>query len=258
MSMGSLNAGDSFRGQVEAITPLSPEVLRVTVAAEAAFSWAPGQHVALRARGQEVSPSYYSIASADLRSFDAHGFEAHGADKTDATDRVRFELAVNAKSAKLGRPLKEGLELELSKAGGGPVLSRLRAAPQVSLIGIGTGIAPLRAISQALLEDQCAGKGEGEGEAPKVTLLHGARTVEGCLFLDEMSQVPGLRYHPILSRTGERDWSGRTGHVQDHVVELCSLDSEFCVCGSKVMVAELSAQLAELGVPAERIFAEGY
>lgn len=254
--MAPFSMGGGFWGQVESVSPLSPEVVRVTVAADAAFSWSPGQHIALRARGQEVSPCYYSIASADLR------------DKAskEAAESARFELAVNAASAKLGRPLSEGLELEISKPGGGPALSRLRAARHVCLIGIGTGIAPLRAVVQALLDEKRREEKRREGvqsdraaqPGPQVTLLQGAKTLDRCLFLSEMSQAPGLQYHPILSRTGEGQWTGRTGHVQDHVAELCPSESEFCVCGSKSMVAEVSAQLAELGVPAARIFAEGY
>ena len=54
-------------------------------------------------------------------------------------------------------------------------------------------------------------------------------------------------------------WSGLRGHVQDHLgsEESAGL-TEYCVCGSSVMVDEVKAKLLEYGAPPECVFTEGY
>lgn len=210
------------------------DVLQVTCSAPAGFSWSPGQHVAVAA-SPSGSPSYYSIASADVTRV--------------GSPRV-IELAMRESSIKWPLPLRMGQEFFLSAPSGGPPGAAL-GAQHLILIGMGTGIAPLRALSQARL-----GRAPGSG---LLTLIQGARTQSECLFFDEFAALhaPGFDYRPVLSQPGA-PWSGRRGYVQDHVADLPHTGTYFCICGKLAMVDDVTAGLAKLGVDSSAIFSEGY
>ncbi len=222
--------------KIDNIRRLAPEVLCVTLDVPAGYAWKPGQHL-----GATNSPSgklsYYSIASAQ-----------------EGTAPAKIELAMHEPSIKWPVPLQSGDELFLSKPAGGPDLERLSQARHVVLIGMGTGVSPLRSIVQAFLALP-------EERAPKVTLLHGARDHENCIFFDELSSMQDERftYAPVLSRlAASSDWTGRTGRVQSHLKEFPVEGSYFCVCGKLPMVSEVAHLLKERGAQDEQIFSEGY
>ncbi len=225
------------RTEIERISRLSPEVLCVSLRVPEGFSWAPGQHLGVT-NAADGKLSYYSIASVQL----------------DGDSSI--ELAMHEPSIKWPGPLQSGDRLYLSPASGGPPFDALVAARHVALIGMGTGVAPLRAVTQALAHRRAS-----QGEAPRVTLLHGARDRENCVFFEELSQFsePGFVYAPVLSRLETTDdWSGRVGRVQSHLADLPTVDAFFCVCGKLPMVSEVVHLLSERGVAGERIFSEGY
>ncbi len=131
----------------------------------------------------------------------------------------------------------------------------LPAAPGVLLVGVGTGVAPLRALVQEALASD---------EEVSLLLLVGARTEQDLLWHDELSESGArrgrLRYEPVLSQAGAA-WLGRRGYVQDHLKSLVpSLPPGFAarVCGSKSMVESVLADLRGLGVPEADLAGEGY
>jgi len=221
--------------KIVGIRRLSADVLQVTCSVPADFSWSPGQHVAVAA-SPLGSPSYYSIASADVAPH--------------RSARV-LELAMRESSIKWPLPLQLGQEFFLSAPSGGPPEGAVADAQHLILIGMGTGIAPLRALSQAHLLRRT-----GSGF---LTMIQGARTESECLFLDEFTalQSTGFDYRPVLSQPGA-SWSGRTGYVQDHLTDLPHSGAYFCICGKLAMVDDVSARLAKLGVNSTAIFSEGY
>jgi len=147
--------------------------------------------------------------------------------------------------------LRMGQEFFLSAPSGGPPWSLVQGAAHLILIGMGTGIAPLRALSQARL-DRATAPGS-------LTLIQGARTLGDCLFYDELSALGSaqLDYRPVLSQP-EPSWSGRRGYVQEHLADLPLGDAYVCICGKLAMVEEVTARLGKLGVDGARIFSEGY
>jgi CDP-4-dehydro-6-deoxyglucose reductase len=121
------------------------------------------------------------------------------------------------------------------------------------LVGIGTGVAPLRAMLQAALSDS----------DEQVALLLGARTETDVLFRTELEslarQDPRFFFEPTLSRPGA-DWRGAQGRVQDHLprwVETLRGPRVF-VCGKRSMVDSSIAILVALGLPRERISGESH
>jgi len=213
--------------------------LTLEVPGAPAFRWHAGQHLAIHLPGgvpTHGGPLWYSIASA-----------------WDGTDPPRVRLAIGqGTGGELLAPVREGDELGIS----GPYGTfALPPTPAVLLVGVGTGVAPLRAFAEEALA--------GSADA-KVTLLAGARTQDDLLWYDEFAALAArnerFRYVPVLSRS-ETEWAGLAGYVQHHLAdEVSRLPSGFVVraCGSEAMVEAVLALLAELGVPRERVETQSY
>jgi NAD(P)H-flavin reductase len=211
---------------------LSTRCTLLRLAASTDFHWTPGQYLVVFGQEDGGKPSYFSFASA-LR-YDAPGV---------------FDLAVTEPS--IFTPT-DGAEVDcvwVAPPSGGFPLSRIASASRLVLIGMGSGIAPLRALTQYL---------DAQKEtSPQITLLHGARAASEAMFSDEFSLAKdGVDYRLILSAPGA-EWTGRIGRVQSHLDDLPLEDSEFCLCGSTEMVFQVQQLLFERGVPEDRITAQG-
>ncbi len=238
--MPGLMPSPSWKAELVHDVELSPTVRHLTfeIADPAGFRWAPGQHVELFAEDAPEKRFPYSIASAQ---------------RSDAPGR--FELAV-------GRGEGNAAAIEALEVGGSVGLRAprgvfVRAAdhsvPAV-LIGIGTGVAPLRAMIQGALSRR-------DASAPLVLLL-GCRSERDLLWGEELMRLSGderFEFRPTLSKPGP-GWPGRSGYVQSHFGDLRELFpvAEFYVCGSNAMVEDATTRLAELGVPAHRLLRESY
>jgi NAD(P)H-flavin reductase len=210
----------------------TPKVATLRLQAPHDYLWAPGQHLALHASPPGTAPSYYSIASAPKVS-----------------EPGMLELAASVESLPGGVRLEPGVDVLISRASGKLTAPRLKDSGALVLIGMGTGIAPLRAIVQAQ---------EGAFGVQRVTVIQGARYEEELLFRDEFMRYAahGLGYRPVLSRPGDA-WKARTGWVSHH---LDGLDpgANFRLCGSRAMVTEVTSKLEERGVARAQIDGEGY
>ena len=235
--MNSPDVAGYVSTKVRDIRRLAPDVLCVSLSVPPGFLWEPGQHVAVtdQAGGRR---SYYSIAS------------AHG----PVSD---LELAVHEPSIKWSGPVEVGRTLLVSAPSGGPSTEHLHAASELVLVGMGTGVAPLRPIVQTLVGTSKQARSGG----PHVTLLQGARDLSRCIFFDEFNKLAGPRFNylPVLSQPQPSDgWSGVVGRVQAHVGRVPVLDARYCICGKLAMVSEVAGLLLNQGVSPEHIFSEGY
>ena len=225
-----------FSTKVKQIRSLTPEVLGLSLAIPERFEWSPGQYVGVSDKA-DGALSYYSIASARL------------------TSRLSdIELAVHGPSIKWKEPVRVGMDLYLSDPGGGPKPRDWRETERLILIGMGTGVAPLRAVVQACLLD-------AHEVRRAITLVQGARNLSNCLFYEEFMGLTqsGLNYIPVLSQPLQSDvWLGKTGRVQSHLHDLQVAGSRFCVCGKIDMVTEVVAMLVAQGARDEQVFSEGY
>jgi CDP-4-dehydro-6-deoxyglucose reductase len=113
-------------------------------------------------------------------------------------------------------------------------------------VATGTGIAPFRSMWMA------------DRLTRGVTLIYGARYETGLLYHDEWKSAK-LDFRPTLSRPPD-GWTGRTGHVQSHVVEAIgeSRDVDVYICGLKAMVNDVRAKLKQMGFDRKQIVYEKY
>ena len=66
-------------------------------------------------------------------------------------------------------------------------------------------------------------------------------------------------FWPVLSRP-QSEWQGRTGHVQEHVMEALGQrrDVDVYICGLKAMVDDLRMRLKGVGLDRKRLIYEKY
>jgi len=226
-----------FVVELVARTRLSSRVHRLRFAARAPFDWAAGQHlVVVFGRGQALFLPY-SIASA-----------------SDPRKAGEFELAVAIDAgAEVMDSLPLGAELEVEGPAGN-FTWQATPSPTALLVGVGTGVAPLR----ALIEEELARASER-----RLFLLAGHRTSEDVLFADDFARLAAehARFHFIPTLTsGGLTWLGRRGRVQAQLLptvsSLAPLDAY--VCGRVEMVSEVVQALVAHGIPESRIRSEGF
>jgi CDP-4-dehydro-6-deoxyglucose reductase len=122
------------------------------------------------------------------------------------------------------------------------------------LVATGTGIAPFRGMLMSYL------RGGGTSE---ITLVYGVRYEESLLYRGEFREMAAyhanFRFLPTLSRP-DAGWQGRRGHVQSHVLDVLGerRDMDVYICGLKLMVDDVRAQLKQLGLDRKQIVFEKY
>lgn len=121
-------------------------------------------------------------------------------------------------------------------------------------VATGTGLAPIRAILESLLDDE---------DCPPVSLYWGMRTEEDLYARDEIDSWAGRLYEfnfvPVLSRAPD-SWSGRRGHVQDAISQDFKDVSEYAcyLCGSPGMVTDTKRLLMGLGAELDYIYSDSF
>jgi ferredoxin-NADP reductase len=201
------------------------------------LEFVPGQFVSLSSavNGKKVTRAY-SIASAPAGNL--------------------FELCLNRVSDGLLSPIMFDLQVGDSIEFQGPLgyfVLRHPAADSV-MVATGTGIAPFR----SMLKAQLAAYPDRH-----FTLVFGVRYERNIMYRDEFERMaaecPNFSFWPTLSRP-EPGWTGRTGHVQPHVLEAIGerRDMDVYICGLKLMVDDVRARLKELGFDRKHIIFEKY
>lgn len=121
-------------------------------------------------------------------------------------------------------------------------------------VATGTGIAPFRSMIKAQLASY---------PDRQFTLLFGVRHERNIMYREEFEKLAeqhsNFRFWPTLSRP-DTEWTGRTGHVQTHLLEAIGerRDIDVYVCGLKLMVDDVRSRLKELGFDRKRIIYEKY
>lgn len=122
------------------------------------------------------------------------------------------------------------------------------------MVATGTGLAPIKAMLEALMDDPAC---------PPVSLYWGART-RADLYLHEEIGAWGERlyefnYVPVLSRP-DPAWDGRTGYVQDAIgADLPDLSEHaIYLCGSPLMIAAAKSTFVGRGAALDFIYTEGF
>ncbi|MCQ9617746.1 2Fe-2S iron-sulfur cluster-binding protein [Paenalcaligenes niemegkensis] len=121
-------------------------------------------------------------------------------------------------------------------------------------VATGTGIAPLRAILESLLDDE---------DCPPISLYWGMRNEHDLYQQAEFeawaSRLDDFEFIPVLSQPGA-GWQGRTGYVQNAVSSDFGDLSEHAIylCGSPDMINEARGQFIERGAEADYIYADAF
>jgi CDP-4-dehydro-6-deoxyglucose reductase len=122
------------------------------------------------------------------------------------------------------------------------------------MVATGTGLAPIKAILEALMEDP---------GCPPVSLYWGARKASDLYLHDQIPQwgarLYDFQYVPVLSRP-DTPWEGRRGYVQDAVVSDFDDLSEHAIylCGSPAMIFDAKQAFIARGASIDHIYAEGF
>lgn len=124
----------------------------------------------------------------------------------------------------------------------------------IAMLATGTGLAPLKAMLESLMDDE---------DCPPVSLYWGMRDQGGLYLHDSIpawaERLYDFRYVPVLSRPGN-GWTGRTGHVQQALLEDLPDLSEHAVylCGSPNMVADARSAAIAHGADPEHVYADAF
>ena len=116
------------------------------------------------------------------------------------------------------------------------------------LVGIGTGLAPLRSVLKSVLRR--------EHSFGALTLVYGVKKPEEVPFHDDFTLWrKKIRVEIAVSNPGNSYWPGFEGRVTDFLKQarLAPECTVACVCGSEEMERETAEILRAKGIPPERI-----
>ncbi|MDX8403640.1 MAG: FAD-binding oxidoreductase [Mariprofundaceae bacterium] len=191
-----------------------------------------GQFVVMGIPGvKDPAPAYFSVASspADTRHYE-------------------FVVKRGSGMADYLSELTPGAEVEVE----GPMGRGFDLKPfkdcNVILMGVGTGISPLRSVWKTIIENR--------NSYGKVTIYAGFLTPLHSLLTDEMAALSEHNIDINISvATGSDDWNGAIGYVQDALLadRPTSENSVVCLAGMSVMVDACTETLQNLGFDDSRI-----
>ena len=144
-----------------------------------------------------------------------------------------------------------GDTIEIDELGGNLYLRDLDS--DVAFVSTGTGITPMMAMAKQYVR-------EGSGN---VHFFFGETDEEHLIYRETLDQLaadnPDFDVTYVLSDADD-EWSGREGHVQDHLADaLGDLGSRDCyVCGVPQMVVDTQDYLDEQGVDDDSVYVEGW
>lgn len=224
------------------IRPLSDSVLYLQLEVEGAgeelvmLNYRPGQYLKLvTPDGIARSFSMASVPTGGL--IDLHVRRIPGG---AFTDRVLPALQPGAR-----------LEVDLPH---GAFFYRARDYRPLLMVATGTGLAPIKAILESLMDDP---------DCPPVSLYWGSRQPQDLYLHDQIpawgERLYDFQYIPVLSRGGA-EWKGRHGYVHHAAIEDLGDLSEHAVylCGSPDMVRDARQAFIERGASAEHIYADSF
>lgn len=228
------------RARVRALRALTPDVLHLELELPEldvlSLDYRPGQYLKLHtADGLARSFSMASAPRGDL--VDLHIRRIPGG---AFTDRVLPAMQAG-----------DTLDVELPH---GNFFYRARDYRPLLMVATGTGIAPIKAMLESLMDDP---------DCPPVSLYWGMRQQDD-LYLH--GEIPGwaerlydFHYVPVLSRAAA-SWDGRRGYVHHAVLEEVGDLSEHAIylCGSPNMIRDAREAFLARGASASHIYADSF
>ena len=194
----------------------------------------PGQLIKLHAPGHK--PGYFALGNAPRGDGTAELLLKRGTPLSDAVIAAAQPHAVVEATA----PFGDGFPVEEARA------------RDVLLFAAGSGITPIRALLQWLLDHR-----EAHG---RVALYYGQRSDRDFAYVGEHEAWRAAGVHLVLCASApSASWVGARGYVQTVARELrlheISTDNAVAfLCGMKSMIDGARLELVHFGLPADRTF----
>jgi ferredoxin-NADP reductase len=210
--------------------------------------------------GEEVDfrpGQYFFVTLVDPPYEDEKGPRRHITVVTSPNDRRTLGLATRLRDSAFKQGLQElelGDEVDVEPPKGKFMLPEDTSRPYVFIAG-GIGITVFWSMLQYI----------EEGSLPyRVTLVYSNRTQEETAFLDELRgyEERNSDFRLILTMTQDPSWDGESRRIdpdflREHLGPAFD-EVVFMVAGPPGMAKAIEAELAEAGVPPERLIAESY
>ena len=184
--------------------------------------------------------------------------EAPYTPSSNQKDRERLEVTVMKAGLVTGRmhELEKGAELGLrGPLGKGYPLEKFEGKPLL-ILGGGVGLAPLRSLIYALLNDNTNEK----RRFPRIVVCYGARTPDDLVYrrmYDEWRGIEGFEFHVTVGREAP-GWDGNVGVVTTLLdrdeVKVDPASTPAVVCGPPIMMKFGTLKLLEMGFAPDAIY----
>lgn len=226
------------RAVVRGVRPLSADVLHVELELPeaGALDYRPGQYLKLVA-GDGLARSFSMASVPSAGRVDLHVRRIPGGAFTDGV-LPRLQAG-------------DGVEVELPL---GSFFYRPRDYRPLLMVATGTGLAPIKAILESLMDDP---------DCPPVSLYWGMRQPDDLYLHADIpawgERLYDFQYVPVLSRAGD-GWQGRRGYVHDAALADLGDLSEHAVylCGSPNMIRDARAAFVAHGASPNHLYSDSF
>ncbi len=207
------------------------DMRHLTLSSERPFVFEHGQYVSIGKAGDK--PGYFAIASAP-----------------EATGGIEFLVKDGDGASHQLYEARPGDRFEVSAPMGPGFPKADLLGKDVVLIGVGSGMAPLRSVIGSILANR-------EAYGKRVILIYGARSPFHIPFRPEIAKWRGqIEVYKAMSQPGDADWDGYVGYVQEILdgLELSPENTIACLCGMSGMVDAVKARLSAMGIPDDDVY----
>ncbi|WP_227356897.1 ferredoxin--NADP reductase [Haladaptatus salinisoli] len=249
--------------EIASIHQMTPRVKQFRLVDDEPFDFEPGQHTRLHFERDAEEKEGDGDGSGDEGGSSDGNSEGGGGDEDDEVVRPytatslpgtnSITLAIkrydDGTASVYMHDREPGDTIRIEDLGGNLYLRNFDT--DVAFVSTGTGITPTVAMLKRYLR-------AGEGRA---TFLYGEKTQEDIMYRETLDQLEAEHENLTVAYSlSEAEWEGRTGHVQEHVEAVVpDPDStDFYLCGVPEMVVETKEKLADIGVPDESVYSEGW
>ena len=224
-----------FDGSIHEIRNIGSQYMEMTVITKAPYAHLAGQHtiLTLSKNGQSIQ-NYYSIASAP-----------------NTEQKIDFCLQIdqNPETSAVLHSLEVGDPVQLSPPRGQFLLPRERASQYIFIAG-GSGIAPLRAQLQSLINNEAQ---------EKLILIYGCKSGLAVPYERELAALSAtqknFKVHFIVEEQARS--SQQTGLVTDVLNQYLCDESQYLLCGPRGMIDSVECLLEKADIPQNHVFHEG-
>jgi CDP-4-dehydro-6-deoxyglucose reductase len=206
---------------------ITPDTIHFKLQKPESFTYLPGQFITIHVK-REDTKRYKS-------------YSIYNAPSKDTLD-LCIRIVPNGFASTYFKHVEEGTRLTIK----GPLGAfTVTEAQHHVFLGTGTGVAPLKAMIEHVLEET----------NNTAELIAGHKTREDIIYKEGFETMEGKRfsYTPTLSR---ETWQGKEGYVQQHIET--KPGTAYYVCGLKDFVLDAETKLQSLGVPEDAIHKERF